>query len=121
MKNFLKNNWFKLTIIIIALGYIIIFFLGFCLKAREYNFEVYKDSIRWCVDISDGRDPSLSICQKSIDRYYFNRNFFVNNKSQKLFEREKAFWNCYSVEWNKNHNSEEASKYCSTKADKTIK
>ena len=59
---------------------------------------------------------------KSSNRYYFNNKFFIDNESQKLFEREKAFWNCYGAEWDKgNYNKEEDSKYCSAEADKIIK
>ena len=121
MKNFLKNNWFKIIILVIAGGYVLILFFNFLLEGKKYNLVIYKDRVKWCFDLTQGRDPALSVCQKAIDRYYFNNNFFVNNQSQKLYERERAFWSCYSNEWNKNHNSEESSKYCSQEADKMLK
>jgi hypothetical protein len=122
MKNFIKENWFKLIVVVSVFAYIFILFLGFCLKAKEYNFGVYKDEYKWCADTFGSENDRFSLCQKSLDRYYFNNKFFIDNKSQKLFEREKAFWNCYGAEWDKgNYNKEEDSKYCSAEADKLLK
>ena len=120
MKNFLKDNWFKVSIVIVAVAYILVLFLNFYLEAKEYNLRVYKDSVKWCLDFDRGKSVS-SVCKKSLERYYINQDFFISNNSEKMFERELKFWDCYREEWNKNHNAERASKFCSEEADKVLK
>lgn len=120
--NFLSANWFKLSIIIIAFFYVLVLFFNFYLDGKKHNLNVYEDSMKWCFDLFGNDKSSDYICIAGINRYYLNKDFFISNKAQKTYEREKAFWKCYSSEWAKDGTrglGEEAiSKKCSEQVNK---
>lgn len=72
MKSWLKQNWFKLGLLITVLLFVTGYFY---IKIREHNLDVINN-IRLCATTFSDNDEAIQDCSEAMKKTYIGKNIY---------------------------------------------